>query len=142
MNRAEFIELRDLPGKRIIGDIALKRKKDGSIVFASGTVPIRAGGSTLANLHIEYNEATDAKSMNVTIIGVGPVCRLEVDSRHHRPAGRSHKHALKTPECPSDNLPFDVLDRADLAGKSLEDVFAEFCAMAHIEYNGKIELLD
>lgn len=95
----------------------------------------------LANLHIEYNEATEAKSMNVMMVGVGPVCRLEVDSRPHRPAGRSHKHALGTPECPSNNLPLDVIDRPDLAGQPLEHVFAEFCAMAHIEYSGKIKLL-
>ena len=142
MNRAEFIEVRDLPGKRITGDIALKRKKNGSIFFASGAVPIETGGSILAYLHLEYNEAADAKSMNVWMVGVGPICRLEVDSKVHRPAGRSHKHALQTPECPSNNLSVNVLDRADLAGKSLEHVFAEFCGMAHIEHDGKIKLLD
>jgi hypothetical protein len=142
MNRAEFIELRDLPGKRIVGDIALKRKKDSSIVFASGAVQIEADHGTLANLHLEYNEATDAKTVNVTIVGVGPVCRLDVDGKVHRPAGRSHKHALKMPECPSNNLPLAVIDRPDLAGQPIEHVFAEFCAMAHIEFNGEITFPD
>jgi hypothetical protein len=142
MNRAEFIELRDLPGKRVVGDIVLKRKKDRSMVLASGAVTIEADGEILANLHIEFNEETEAKSVNVMLVGVGPVCRLEVDSRPHRPAGRSHKHALKTPECPSNNLPLAVIDRPDLAGQSLEHVFAEFCAMAHIEHSGKIKFPD
>lgn len=142
MNRTEFIELRDLPGKRIVVDIVLKRKKDRSIVFASGAVPIEAPSGVLANLHIEFNEETETKSLNVMLVGVGPVCRLEVDSRPHRPAGRSHKHALKTPECPSNNLPLEVMDRPDLAGQSLEEVFAEFFTMAHIEYTGKIKFVD
>jgi hypothetical protein len=115
MNRAEFEELRDLPGKRIVRDIILKRKKEGSVVYASGAVPIESDASAVANLYVEYNDATESKTINVMIVGVGPICRLDVDGKVHRPAGRSHKHSLRTPECPSDNLPLNVIDRSDLS---------------------------
>lgn len=142
MNRAEFEELRDLPGKRIVRDVTLKRKKEGSVVYASGAVPIEADCSAVANLYVEYNDATESKTVNVMIVGVGPICRLDVDGKIHRPAGRSHKHSLRTPECPSDNLPLAVIDRTDLSGQSLQRVFAEFCAMAHIEHDGTITIVD
>ena len=140
MNRAEFEELRDLPGKRIVGDIVLKRKKEGSTVLVSVVVPIEVDSAVVANLYVEFNEATEAKTVNVAIVGTGPVCRLDVDGKVHKPAGRSHKHSLVTPECPSDNIPRNVLDRSDLSGMSLEQVFAEFCEMAHIDHIGTLKI--
>jgi hypothetical protein len=95
MNRAEFIELRDTPNKRILKDIALRRKKVRSVVYTSGAIPIEVEGDVLAYIHIEYNEATDAKTVNVMLVGVGPVCRLDVDGKVHRPAGRSHNTLSK-----------------------------------------------
>jgi hypothetical protein len=138
MQRFEFERLRDLSGKRIPEDIVLKRKKAGSPVFESGPVPIAMESGVLANLYVSFNEETESKTVNVMIVGVGPVCRLDVDGRVHRPAGRSHKHALRTPECPAENLARDLIDRPDLAGLSLERVFAEFCNMAHIEFSGSL----
>jgi hypothetical protein len=140
MNRSEFEELRDMPSKRIIGDIVMKRKKDRSMVFESGAVAISSDSSVLANVYLEFNEATGAKTVNVMVVGVGPICRLDVDGKVHRPAGRCHKHALHTPDCPADNLPRAVIDRPDLSGQTLEQVFAEFCSMAHIEHTGNVKL--
>ncbi len=139
MDREEFERLRDLPGKRIAGDITLKRKRSRSIVFESGPVPIEFESGSLANVYLEYNEATEAKTINVIVVGTGPICRLEVDLRVHREAGRDHKHALKTPDCPSENLARDVSGRPDLSGLSFEAVFETFCKMAHIEHEGTLK---
>jgi hypothetical protein len=139
MQRAEFERLRDLPGKSIAEDIVLKRKKAGSPVLESGAVPISAESGILANLYLSVNEETDAKTVNIMIVGVGPICRLDVDGKVHRPAGRSNKHTLRTAECPAENLARDVIDRPDLAGISVDRVFAEFCEMAHIEFSGSLK---
>ena len=79
-----------------------------------------------------------SKTFNVVFIGLGPICRLDVDGTAHRPAGRSHKHALATPRCPDQNLR-QVTDRPDLSGSSLRAVFEAFCAMAQIEHLGAFE---
>jgi len=142
MNRQEFEKLRDFPGKRITADIVLRSKRDRNGVYMSGPIPIELDYAVKADVYIELNTETGAKTINVRVAGIGPICRLEVDGRVHRPAGRSHKHAIKTPECPAKNLPVDVLDRPDLAGSPLSGVFAEFCRMAHIEYVGGIRVLD
>ncbi|MFC7331954.1 hypothetical protein [Rhodocista pekingensis] len=72
------------------------------------------------------------------VTGIGPICRLEVDGRPHKPAGRSHKHALHTPDCPRENLKRGVIDRGDLNGQSLKAVFDAFCRMAHIIHVGEL----
>jgi hypothetical protein len=142
MERHDFERLRDLRGKRITADIVLRSKKDRQGVYISGPIPVELDQPVKADIYIEINTETEAKSINVRVEGVGPICRLEVDSRVHRPAGRSHKHSTKTRECPARNLPLDVQDKPDLAGKRIEDIFAEFCRMAHIDYRGSISMLD
>jgi hypothetical protein len=142
MDRQEFEKLRDLSGKRITAEIVLRSKKDRRGVQMSGPVPIESSNVVLAHLYVEHNVETDSKSINVMMAGIGPICRLEVDSRVHRPAGRSHKHSLRMPDCPTKNLPIDVMDRPELTGASLEVVFEEFCRMAHIEFTGGIKVLE
>jgi hypothetical protein len=140
MERSEFEELRDLPNKRITVDVVLRRKKIGSVVFKSLPVPILGDDGPIANLHVTFNEATEEKNINVTVVGVGPICRLDVDSNLHAPAGRSHKHALLTPDCPSENLRRQLTAREDLAGLPVDRVFAIFCEMAHIEHTGNFSI--
>jgi hypothetical protein len=77
---------------------------------------------------------------NVHVPGIGPICRLDVDGPAHRPCGRSHKHSLQTEGCPDRNLPDGVIDRPDLAGKSLQEVFGQFCEMAQIRHTGTFEV--
>ena len=48
-----------------------------------------------------------------------------------------HKHSLQTPKCPDANLPDGVIDRPDLAGYSMPEVFMEFCKMAGSEFAGQ-----
>lgn len=90
----------------------------------------------MLRLNINFNPEVGSKTFNVTAAGVGPICRLDVDGPAHRPVGRSHKHSLQTDRCPERNLPDNVDDRADLAGKTLSELFAIFCEMADITHEG------
>jgi len=136
MDRIQFERIRDLPRKIIRGDIVLKSKKERSGVYIADDISIENSLGIEARLKIEWREETDAKCINVHVRGLGPICRLDVDSLRHKPCGRSHKHALKTPSCPENNLNIDVLDRKDLSGLDIEAVFKEFCDISHIEHSG------
>jgi hypothetical protein len=119
MNREEFEYLRDMSGKRITDEIKLAPKRRNSPVLASEAIPIENERDVPANLNIEYNTQTDAKTVNVSVPGIGPICRLEVDARAHRPYGRSHKHALSSELCPYENLKRDIIDKSELSGMDI-----------------------
>jgi hypothetical protein len=110
-------------------------------VVAEGIRIENAEGVELV-LTISYNEVVGAKTLNVHVPGVGPICRLDVDGNAHRPAGRSHKHSLREERCPDRNLPDAIIDRPELAGSSLRAVFTDFCRMANITHLGHIEAPD
>jgi hypothetical protein len=137
MDRTEFERLRDLPGKFIAGDIVLERGKETSPLL-SAIVAIENSAGVEAKLKVELNEETDAKTLNVWIPGIGPICRLDVDTRPHKPCGRSHKHSLQQPDCPhpSINLSRNVTDRAEMQGKTIHEVFTNFCVESMIEHRG------
>lgn len=141
MDRSEFTRLRDLPGKAISDDIVLQRTKDTAPLFCA-TVPIDNSAGADAKLRIEWNEQTDAKTLNVWVVGTGPICRLEVDSRPHNPNGRSHKHSLQQPDCPhpSINLSRQIENRNDLNGKTIHEVFTDFCQKANIAQMGSFSV--
>ncbi len=138
MDRNEFERLRDLPGKRIVGDIRLTQRRDNSAAWEAKDVAIVNADGVDARLTVQLVSETGAKTLNVKVTGVGPICRLEVDSRAHQPAGRSHKHALHTPDCPRETLKRGGTDRSDLSGQSLNAVFDAFCRMAHIVHDGAL----
>jgi len=140
VERSEFERLRNLPDKRIVGDIRLTQRSDISAAWEAKDIPIINAEGVDAQLTVQVVSETGAKTLNVKIAGIGPICRLEVDSRPHKPAGRSHKHALRTPNCPHENLKHDVIDRSDLSGFSLKEVFDAFCQMAHIIHEGTLIL--
>ena len=73
MERSDFEHLRDLPGKTIAGDISLQKTKDSSPLYCA-TVSINTTTDVEARLRIEWNEQTDAKTLNVWIPGNGPIC--------------------------------------------------------------------
>jgi len=87
-------------------------------------------------LLIRFNPETGSKTINAVMAGVGPICRLDVDGAEHKCLGRSHKHTVRGPRCPEKNLRDGVSTRQDLAGKSLRDVFDEYCRLARIEFAG------
>jgi len=136
MNRTDFEALRDLPGKRISQEVRFVRRQAlRPAMEAEVTIENDLGIDLRMNIH--FNPETGSKTVNVYVPGTGPICRLDVDGTRHGDAGRSHKHALKTERCPDRNLPDDVVTRPDLSGRSLQEVFADFCRTANIAFEGK-----
>lgn len=124
-----------MPNKVIRGDIRfVQRRQMHPAVVAE--IEIQSSSGTALKLNISYNPEVGSKTFNVTAVGIGPICRLDVDGPAHRPAGRSHKHSVQTNRCPERGLPDGVIDRPELAGKSITDLFSIFCQMANITHEG------
>ncbi len=136
MDRKDFESLRDIPDKVIRGDIRFVQRRQTHPAMFAENIEIQSSSGAALRLNISYNPEAGAKTFNVTAAGVGPICRLDVDGLAHRPAGRSHKHSVQTHRCPDRNLPDGVVDRADLDGKPMAELFAIFCQMANITHEG------
>lgn len=141
MDRKEFEKLRDLPDKKIIGSIKFQQKAQGRPTLVASAKIQNSLGADL-RIDISYNPEVGNKTFNVLIENVGQICRLDVDGSPHRPASGSHKHSLQMASCIAGNLGRNVADRPDLAGKTMTDLFREFCAMANIEHVGTFESPD
>jgi len=142
VDRKPFESLRDEPDKTINGPIRLVRRAATSPTLVADGIQVRSSLGGDVRLSIAYNPEIGSKTCNVYVPGLGPICRLDVDGPAHRPAGRSHKHSLQTTRCPDRNLPDGIMDRPDLAGQSLQEVFTAFCAMARIVHNGDLIIPD
>ena len=142
MNLTEFEALRDLPGKVIRGDIRLSKRQATAPSIVAEDIRVENENGVDLRMTVTWNCETGYKAINVHVPGTGPICRLEADGPNHPPAGRSHKHALKTERCPDRNLPDAVRSRPDLAGATLPDVFNEFCHLAGIEHAGALIVPD
>ena len=140
MDRATFELVRDIAGKVIKGDIRLAARRQTQPALVADNIQIENPRGVALRLNISYNPEVGSKTFNVSVAGIGPICRLDVDGPAHRPAGRSHKHSLQTDRCPERNLPDGVSDRAELAGKSVTELFAIFCQMAEITHEGTLSL--
>lgn len=139
MDRNAFEKLRDLPGKTLAGDVRFKANRNTAPLFTVEKLRIENSAGVDAFLNITWNPRRGSSHFNVSVAGIGPVCRLDVDGPPHRPAGGTHKHSLQTDACPDRSLPDGVVDRPDLAGKPLRELFDIFCKMAHIEFSGTFE---
>jgi hypothetical protein len=139
MDRSEFERLRELTGKTLKGDIVLRRPS-ARAYFESGRMRIETGENIEVFVVVRWNPETDAKTVNVDVAGVGPICRLDIDATVHPPAGRHHKHSLRGSQCPEENLKRDVVARNDLAGQDISAVFAEFCRVANIKHDGILKV--
>ena len=140
MDRLAFEALRDLPGKTIRGDIRFVRRQATAPLLIAEDIRIENEHSVDARLTISFNPEVGSKTFNVHVVGLGPICRLDVDGTPHRPHGRTHKHSLMTERCPDQNLRRGVDDRADLAGLPLATLFQKFCRMATIAHEGRFEV--
>lgn len=136
MDRTTFEALRDLSEKVISADIRFVRRAALAPVLVAEGIRIDNSSGVELVLTVSYNERVGSKTINVHVPRLGPICRLDVDGPAHRPAGRSHKHSLQNERCPDRNLPDGVIDRPDLEGSTLRQVFTEFCRIAGIEHLG------
>ena len=134
MNRQEFEELRDLPGKAIDGDIRFVAKKTASPILIA-EANIKNDRNIDAKLTITCNPEIDVVSFNVST-SVGPICRLDIRGHNHPPVGRNHKHALQAERCPDRNLPDEVTDFSAISNLSVRELFERFLGMAKIKHNG------
>jgi hypothetical protein len=137
VDRNEFETLRDLPGKQIDGDIRFSQQRQTS-PFYTADVPLANSAGQELRVHMRCNPETGSKTINITAVGVGPICRLDVGGPEHPGAGREHKHALKTARCPEQNLHRDVTPRPELTGSSFRHVFEDFCQRAGITHMGTL----
>jgi hypothetical protein len=142
MDRDEFEALRDLQRKRIVGDISFRKLSATRPLLVADDVRIENSFGVDLRMNLWYNPEVGTKTFNVYVLGLGPICRLDVDGPLHWPAGRSHKHALQGARCPDRNLPDGVQDRPELAGLNLRSLFAGFCSDAGIEHVGQLEAPD
>lgn len=138
MDRTEFEALRDLPAKMIEGDVRLAVNPRTDPVLTADDIPIVNAANVELILNATYLPRRKALKINVHARGLGPICRLEVNGQEHPGATRTHKHALKTPRCPAQNLHTDVKARPELRGKSLRDVWRIFCDQASITHRGAL----
>jgi len=136
MNREDFEELRDLPGKLITDDIRFTAKRAASPLLIA-EVAIKNDRNMDARLSITYNPEIGATTFNVST-PIGPICRLDVGGHNHRESGRSHKHSLQTDRCPDRNLPDNVLDFSHVSHLAFRDLFDYFLNMAKIQHTGTL----
>lgn len=136
MDRIAFEALRDASSKLIRGDIRLIQTRPTAPLWTAEGVRIENALGFDAKLNVTFNPRTGGKTFNVSVRGIGPICRLDIDGHLHPPAGRTHKHGLRTPGCPDRNLPH-ADPRPELTGASLEEAFVAFCAMASIRHEGR-----
>ena len=135
MNRQEFLHLRDLPGKRITANIEWASPRDGKPNLIFEQVPLENSAGFDVVLNGTYKPDIPAITFNFVLLGIGPICRVDVNGTIHRDAGRTHKHDLRHEADPRRNLP-TAIARADLEGKTAWEVWLDLCEKANIEHTG------
>ena len=136
MNRQEFEQLRDLPGKRVAADIRFAAVKGASPNLLFSEVPVENSLGLEVVLNGTYKPALPAVTFNFVLRGTGPICRVTVNGTHHKDAGRTHKNDLRREEDARLNLP-SALARPDLDGKTAREVWQTLCQQANIEHVGE-----
>jgi len=139
MNRAEFEQLRDLPDKRIEGNITFSTKKGSRPIHVIEPLAVQNSLGIDLVLQGSYNQEIKKLTLQFLVRGTGPVCRFCINGRRHRGLGRTHKHDLHEEDDPARNLPTAV-KRADLSGPPLESVWRTVCEQAKIVHNGTFDL--
>lgn len=135
MNRQEFEQLRDLPGKRIAADIAFVASKATSPNLTFDNIKVENDLGLDVYVNGTYKSEIPAFTFNFRVGQLGPICRVSVNNMHHKNVGRTHKNDLKDESDPRQNLPFAIA-RQDLEGKSVRQVWEILCRQARIEHTG------
>ena len=142
MNRTEFEALRDFPDKRIEGEIKFSQRRATQPNLVAEDIRIDNSTGSDLRMMVSYNPEVGCTSINVHLPGTGPICRLDIDGPKHRPAGRCHKHSVQGERCPNRNLPDGVINRDELSGCSVQEIFTTFCSDAHIDFAGEFHAPD
>jgi hypothetical protein len=135
MTEAEFKKLRDLPGKRITGDMEFKKAKREDVMLVFDKVVVANDMNLPIQVNGAYHPGVPFASFNFLESGFGPVCRLEINRDIHYDAGRTHKHEY-TDE--------SGVKRAYCAERFIgleHDVVAawkELCGLANIVHDGEL----
>lgn len=137
MDRREFEELRDLPGKTVDCDIQFGAPTEAAPLLLFDNIPVTNSLGIDLRLHGKYNPLIRSIVFNFRIPQVGPICRLEVNGTMHG-GSRTHKHSLHVEEDPRQNLPTKVKPRPDLERKTLREVWETLCREAKIVHNGRL----
>jgi hypothetical protein len=137
MNRQDFEHLRDLPDKFIPADIVFVQKDSRTTLSFERVVVQNAVGIELF-LNGSYVPDIPSLKFNFSVRGVGAICRIEINSKEHPPAGRTHKHTLETESCPRLNLP-NAVQRPDfdLSRQSPREIWEIICREANIVHAGE-----
>ncbi len=133
MNRTEFERLRDLPDKEINQDVIFQYKNPTTMRFTEVQIINSLGIDLVVNG--SFLPDIPAVKYNICIRGMGPICRVEVNSTKHRDVGRTHKHSLQKESCSRKNLPHADA-RPDLEDKSAREVWEILCQQAKINHTG------
>jgi hypothetical protein len=135
MTRKEFEKLRDLPGKKVIGDLVFSAIEAASPILLFDSVRVENDLGIELRLNGRFNPLVPSICFNFRVMGLGPICRVEVNGAMHK-GTRTHKHSLVNEDDPRLNLP-NVVPRPDLVGKSARAVWMILCQQAKIEHEGK-----
>jgi hypothetical protein len=94
MNRAEFEQLRDLPDKRINGNVSFSLPKGSRPLHI--LTPLAVNNSLGVDLVLQgsYNAEIRKLTIQFLVRGIGPICRFCINGRLHKALGRTHKHDL------------------------------------------------
>jgi hypothetical protein len=133
MNRNEFEALRNLPDKRIAGDIRIESKQATSPNLTFEDVVLENSLNYDVVLNGTYKPDIPSVTFNFVLRGVGPICRLCVNGPIHPGAGRTHKHDLRQDSDPRNNLPIAVA-RTELDGSSAREIWEDLMRQAKIEH--------
>lgn len=135
MTRREFENLRNLPDKKIFSDISFSEPEATSPVLIFENIQVDNSLSLDIRLNGKYNPIVDSLVFNFRVRGVGPICRLEINSTMHS-GSRTHKHALVHEDDPRRNLPTNVTPRPELQGKLPAVIWRILCREARINHVG------
>lgn len=139
MDRSEFENIRDLPGKRITRTLQFSGKKSSRPLFVLESVPVENSAGIDLFLSGSFNPEIQRLTLNFSVRGTGPICRFCINGRLHPGAGRTHKHDLHAEDDPEQNLPMAV-PRAELTAMTLPEAWQAICRQAKIEHQGELIL--
>jgi len=139
MVRYEFEQIRDLPGKRISGNVRFVQKKGSRPCYVLESTKVENELGLDLFLDGTYTPGIPKIVFNFRIKGVGPICRVCINGRYHPNVGRTHKHDLIGEADPGHNLP-NVRRRSDLMNKPLSEVWQTICQQAQILHDGILQI--